>query len=308
MGDTSRQIPQSNNLMLAFFLLLVAALVHGDEIVCGEPEISPKLPGQKILNGEEATPHSFPWQVSITGALNYDADHYCGASILSPSWVLTAAHCAEIVYIGTYTGDVVWLGMHDRRGGEDDADRQMIKISEKFIHPEYDSPARANDVALLKLETAAVMSKTVSPACLPDQGDFGDSSSFPEGANCILSGWGKQAPGEGIPADDFGQPWKLRRGELPLISDAECAQIYLEGAGFTIQPTMQCAGGKGKSACNGDSGGPLVCQGEDNKWYQAGIVSFGPSPCDTQIPSVFTRVAGFRDWIEKTVEQNGGWE
>merc|ERR1712010_178731 len=116
MGDTSRQIPQSNNLMLAFFLLLVAAVVHGDEIVCGEPEISPKLPGQKILNGEEATPHSFPWQVSITGALDYDADHYCGASILSPSWVLTAA-----------------------------------------------------------------------------------------------------------------QPWKLRRGELPLISDEECAQIYLEG-------------------------------------------------------------------------------
>ena len=29
---------------------------------------------------------------------------------------------------GTYTGDVVWLGMHDRRGGEDDADRQMIKV------------------------------------------------------------------------------------------------------------------------------------------------------------------------------------
>jgi len=264
--------------MLTLLLFLVPAVVHGDEIVCGEPEISPKLPGQKILNGEEATPHSFPWQVSITGALNYDADHYCGASILSPSWVLTAAHCAEIVYIGTYTGDVVWLGMHDRRGGEDDADRQMIKISEKFIHPEYDSPARANDVALLKLETAALMGKTVSPPCLPNQGDFGDSSSFPEGANCILSGWGKQAPGEGIPADDFGQPWKLRQG------------------------------GKGKSACNGDSGGPLVCQGEDSKWYQAGIVSFGPSPCDTQIPSVFTRVAGFRDWIEKTVEQNGGWE
>ena len=28
-----------------------------------------------------------------------------------------------------------------------------------------------------------------------------------------ISSWGKQAPGEGIPADDFGQPWKLRRGE-----------------------------------------------------------------------------------------------
>merc|ERR1712004_742766 len=201
---------QSRILMLALLLLLVTATVKGDEVVCGEPEISPKLPGQKILNGEEAVPHSFPWQVSITGALNYDNDHYC----------------AEIVYIGTYTGDVVWLGMHDRRGGDDDSERQMIKISEKFIHPEYDNPARANDVALLKLESAATMGKTVSPACLPDQGDFGDSSSFPEGASCILSGWGKQAPGEGTPADDFGQPWRLRRGELPLISDEECGQIY----------------------------------------------------------------------------------
>ena len=33
-----------------------------------------------------------------------------------------------VVDAGTYTGDVVWLGMHDRRGGEDDADRQMIKV------------------------------------------------------------------------------------------------------------------------------------------------------------------------------------
>merc|ERR1712212_1115058 len=94
--------------MLAVFLLLVATGVHGEEIVCGEPEIAPKFPGQKILNGEEATPHSFPWQVSITGALNYDADHYCGASILSPSWVLTAAHCAEIVYIGDSINQLIF--------------------------------------------------------------------------------------------------------------------------------------------------------------------------------------------------------
>ena len=82
--------------------------------------------------------------------------------------------------------------------------------------------------------------------------------------------------------------------------------IYLEGANFEIQPTMQCAGGEDKTSCNGDSGGPLVCK-KENKWYQVGIVSFGPSPCDAEIPAVYTRVAGYSNWIRETIEANGGY-
>ena len=88
--------------------------------------------------------------------------------------------------------------------------------------------------------------------------------------------------------DVSGQPWRLRRGLMPLLSDKECHDIYLEGAGFTIQvpalaptadlllpppqDTMQCAGGDGRSACNGDSGGPLVCQGEGGRWYVVSLL------------------------------------
>ena len=56
----------------------------------------------------------------------------------------------------------------------------------------------------------------------------------------IASDWSGEDESE--PGDSFGQPWRLRQTSLPLVSDADCHQIYLEGAGFTIQDTMQCAG------------------------------------------------------------------
>ena len=292
-------------------LLLAVSCVYGNVIVhqslhqadeeCGQPAIPPNNE-QRIINGEEVVPHSFPWQVSIKGKAD---EHYCGASILSPNWILTAAHCAKIVFIGTYYGDVVVVGQHDRRD-EGEEGKQTITIAEKYIHPNYDSPDRAQDVALLKLVEPAVMGPTVSPPCLPDLGDFGDSSSFPAGMSCILTGWGKVGPNENLPGDLYGQPWTLRQTNLPLLDDETCSDIYLEGADFNIQPTMQCAGGDGHTSCNGDSGGPLVCE-KDGRWFQVGIVSFGPAPCDSSIPAVYTRVAGFVDWIEETIQANGGW-
>jgi len=269
---------------------------------CGQPVVAPHTDG-RIVNGEEATPHSFPWMVSLKGATDL---HYCGASLISPRWVLTAAHCAKIVFIGTFAGDVAVVGLHDRQNDKEEG-VQTITIEAKFTIPSYDNPDRANDIALLKLKEPAVMGPTVMPPCLPELGDFGDASSFHPGMNCFLSGWGKHGPTENIPSDIYSQPWILRRAKLPLVDDATCSQVYLEGAGFNIQSTMQCAGGAGETSCNGDSGGPLVCE-VDGRWYQVGIVSFGPSPCDAAIPAVYTRVAAYVDWITETVEANGGWE
>jgi secreted trypsin-like serine protease len=45
----------------------------------------------KIIGGEIAIPHSQPYIVS----LQLRKSHFCGASIISDTWVLTAAHCTQ---------------------------------------------------------------------------------------------------------------------------------------------------------------------------------------------------------------------
>ena len=60
-----------------------------------------------------------------------------------------------------------------------------------FIHPNYEKPSQPKksfDVALLRLKSGAILSNTVMSVCMPDQGDFGDSSTFPAGMECVLTG------------------------------------------------------------------------------------------------------------------------
>jgi len=266
---------------------------------CGKPSTPPnERNDSRIINGQEAIPHSFPWMASIESSLT--GLHYCAASLISPNWAVTAGHCGVIIYIGTYSGDTIAFGLHDRSDSH-----QSIKIDEVFVHPDYDSPDKANDIALIRWDDPIELNDEVIPICMPDQDDFGDSSSFGVGMNCYLSGWGKAGDGEGIASDPTGQPWNLRQAVLPLVADQDCQDIYLEEANFQIQPTMQCAGGEGKTSCNGDSGGPLVCE-NSGTWYQVGIVSFGPSPCDATYPAVYTRVAGYSNWVMETIAANGG--
>ena len=45
----------------------------------------------RIINGVEVIPNSWPWIVSLQ---NY-AGHFCGGSVISDQWVVTAAHCCS---------------------------------------------------------------------------------------------------------------------------------------------------------------------------------------------------------------------
>lgn len=55
-----------------------------------------------------------------------------------------------------------------------------------------------------------------------------------------------------------------------------------------------------KDSCRGDSGGPLQIFHNPNTSHVVGIVSFGIE-CASNLPTIYTRIAYFIDWIESHV-------
>ncbi|KAI2579714.1 chymotrypsinogen B1, partial [Homo sapiens] len=140
---------------------------------CGVPAIHPVLSGlSRIVNGEDAVPGSWPWQVSLQDKTGF---HFCGGSLISEDWVVTAAHC------GVRTSDVVVAGEFDQ--GSDEENIQVLKIAKVFKNPKFSILTVNNDITLLKLATPARFSQTVSAVCLPSADD-----DFPAGTLCATTG------------------------------------------------------------------------------------------------------------------------
>ena len=62
------------------------------EPACGIPKIDQKM--LKIVGGDIAEKHAYPWQISlgyVVGDVYFS--HFCGGSVISKKWILTAAHC-----------------------------------------------------------------------------------------------------------------------------------------------------------------------------------------------------------------------
>ncbi|XP_032030156.1 enteropeptidase [Hylobates moloch] len=88
----------------------------------------------------------------------------------------------------------------------------------------------------------------------------------------------------------------LQEAAVPLLSNEKCQQQMPE---YNITENMICAGYEegGIDSCQGDSGGPLMCQ-ENNRWFLAGVTSFGYKCALPNRPGVYARVSRFTEWIQ----------
>ena len=241
-----------------------------------------------IVGGREAEPGEWPWQVALidAGGDPYD-DQYCGGTLISSLWVVTAAHCAE----GEQPGNLqVLAGIHNLV--DTDPGFVRLDVARILVHPDYGQVNQYDsDIALLELATPAPF-RLPSAAALPING----VALVPEdvgplvGVTSTVTGWGNRQPGSA----DY--PATLHEVEVPIVSNSDCQIPY----GSAITDAMICAGVPegGKDSCQGDSGGPLVVFSDArSRWELAGIVSWGNGCARPDVPGVYTRVSTFARWV-----------
>lgn len=239
-----------------------------------------------IVNGQAAGEGEQLWTVGLAQAQITDgyAAQFCGATLISPEWVLTAAHCTYDEAGAPFEANQIDAIIGRRQLSSEAGER--ISIDKIVRNANYQAVVFNDDIALLHLSHA---SKGVPVQLMAASTNLESSTS-----KATVAGWGVTA--DGNPTDT------LQQAELPVVSGTTCQAAYAN-IGLHISANTICAGYTegGIDACTGDSGGPLIVWDTQTKsWVQIGIVSWGKGCAQQGLFGVYTRVASFSNWIAAT--------
>ncbi|XP_046750075.1 serine protease snake-like [Diprion similis] len=252
-----------------------------------------------IVGGTRAERKEFPHMAAI----GYDLENgkvgwFCGGTLISENFVLTAAHCSS----SSVRGPAKWVRVGDLNleRSDDGAKPEDRRIAERIRHPEYKSPLQYHDIALLRLESRVPFNAWIRPACLHTSPATGTTKA-------IAAGWGRVDW-----FDDEGSS-DLLKVTLPLIDQQTCNASWVASGGIDKLPNgvvgdwSMCAREDGRDTCQGDSGGPLMIYSSKDYYCMydvVGVTSLGQL-CGSIIPGIYARVYHYVPWIESIVWGRG---
>ena len=225
----------------------------------------------RIVGGVDVADGNYPFVVSLYGR---DGEFWCGASLVAPTLVVTAAHCLAAIDEGgsavvarTDLGDLTRGSVHS--------------FTRIFKHPKYGKPERyANDLAFIELATPVL---GVEPIDITPKQPLNALKGLP----VTVAGWGALR-------ESGHSPTRMQEVEVDVLTSAQCREAY----GSKYDPaSMFCAARQAKDSCQGDSGGPIFIKPLDGASpIQVGVVSWGYGCARPESPGVYTRLDSKKVW------------
>jgi hypothetical protein len=257
-------------------------------LVSGPEAHPPVTRASRIVGGTETTITQWPWQTAIAfrpsvASGNGFQRQFCGGTLVTPIFVVTAAHCfyrnGGFTSPNQYSVITGRTNLSSSAGQEIDFDTYFVPV-DALGNPLFDPNGFEFDVVIVRLQAPSV-SPTIQIAG-PDE-----RATWAAGQPAFVTGWGDTVEGAGAFPD------ALRVGRVAIADDLACAHSYA-AVGTTVRPdTMLCAGrvGGGVDTCQGDSGGPMVVPVSGGGFRLVGDTSFGIGCARPGFPGVYGRLA-----------------
>lgn len=240
-----------------------------------------------IIGGTPAADGTFPslaYVLDVQGKYVYQ----CTGTVVAPSLILTAGHCAENMKTGVVnkpSGYRVVTGTVDPMLPEPSVSTVLGVI----VNPGLVRRVDDGDAALLVLSTP-----TMVPAItLATSSDMG---LLQTGSPAVIAGWGITSYEQRLPTERLQTAATAVQGRKWCTTNAP--PFYAKNEICTITPPTYATG-----ACAGDSGGPLLAQrpagGEP---IQIGIAVHVYRRCSTRRPSVFVSISSISSWLHTWID------
>jgi len=233
-----------------------------------------------------------PWTVVLLKYEGRIASVRCGATIISPKMVITAASCffdeknREPLDMSDYS---VVLGTNDPMNVTEGFERRLSRV---MIHPKYKYPQAYFDIALIELEGKELeFTMTVHPVCLPSE--IPDDIDKWEGRLIDIAGFGSEDGKTLLDAISMqGYPYSIC--DRSHFDDEDLTDLYREKAKIAMpnkyQDNLGCAKqyNRNEGLCPGDSGS-TVGNDEDGRMVLVGVAQGVLLECSNRFPSIYTR-------------------